>query len=191
MKAKDYNRMIEHCIKQYDIQNAADVYVCMQWYDEDKLYPIFCWDCDRQSKVMYVISGREPLTYSKYCGPQPIWINKDGYREHDIVHHTWRLSDLIRWIDPNESESEVKFLISTSPENIIGEINPHRTYMVKNSDDDSFIVLCWDSRDSGEGPSNEAQFTFDRIKDYCLHNGCSPDAENAVNCCCDYENEKE
>ena len=180
MTCEDFNRMIEHCVKQYDIKDTDAVYVCMQWYDNDKLYPIFFWDFNRKDNIIYVISGRDTLTYNECCGPQPIWINKDGYREKDIVNKTWTLSELTKtiseltktlseltnWINSEVKNAQVKFLISTCPQNIIGEINPHRTYMVKNTDGDSILVFCWDSRDSGEGPSNDAEFTFSRVRDF-------------------------
>lgn len=178
MTSKDFKRMIEHCIKQYDIKDTDNVYVCMQWYDSDKFYPIFCWDRNNKDNISYVISGRDTLTYNEFCGPQPIWINKDGYREKDIVHKTWTFSDLRHWISPEGEDAKVEFLISTWPQNIIGDINPHRTYMVKNTDGCKFIVFCWDSRDSGEGPSNSAEFTFSRIHDFGAPKNDSP-------CVCD------
>lgn len=159
MNASDFKRMVDRCNEVY---NPKDAYVCVSWRD-DEYHPIHCLD------GTLVIVGTEKLTNSKYCGPTQFFIRANAYRENSFYGKTMRWVDFARIA--TDGERDIKFLIATTdeyPQNIIGEINPHRTSMIENSDGTNIIVLRWDNRDDGDTPKNSAPMTFDGFKSFIV-----------------------
>ena len=151
-------RMVDRCNEVY---NPKDAYVCVSWKD-DEYHPIHYLD------GTLVIVGTEKLTNNKYCGPTQFFMRANAYRENSFYGKTMRWVDFARIVA--DVEQDIKFLIATTdeyPQNIIGEINPHRTSMIENSDGTNIIVLRWDNRDDGDTPKNSAHFLMSKHLSIC------------------------
>lgn len=159
MNASDFKRMVDRCNEVY---NTEDAYVCVSWRNNE-YHPIRCVD------GTLAIVGTEKLTNSKYCGPTQFFIRVNAYRENAFYGTTMRWDRFARIT--TDGERDMKFLITTTdeyPQNIIGEINPHRTSMIENMDGTNIIVLRWDNRDDGDTPKNSAPMTFDGFKSFIV-----------------------
>lgn len=162
MNAGDFKRMVDRCNRVYD---TKDAYVCVLWR-ADEYHPIYCVD------GAFAVVGTEKLSNSRYCGPTQFYAKKNAYREKEFYGTTMRWDDFARMTA--DGERDMKFLIATTgdyPQNIIGEINPHRTSMIENSDGTNIIVLRWDDRDGGDAPKDSAPMTFDGFKSFNVKPG--------------------
>lgn len=156
MKANDFKRMVDRCNEVY---NTKDAYVCVSWRDNE-YHPIYYID------GTLAIVGTEKMTNNKYCGPTQFFARPYAYRENEFYDTTMCWADFTRIT--TGGERDMKFLIATEeyPQNIIGEINPHRTSMIENRDGVRIIVLRWDNRDDGDTPKDSDPMTFDGFKSF-------------------------
>lgn len=131
-------------------RSPKEIYVELTWWD-NVFKPLIAFDCDNdEDSAILVFDKISVNTFN--CGttiPSEFYINSDASSSDTVVHYPMTVGNLIdnAWMREYET---IKFLLCDSPVNSELEINPFRTTVYINPNDEAVLALYVDDRDSGE-----------------------------------------
>ena len=145
----NYLKMI---IEQHKLE-PKNTYVEITWWN-NVFRPLVTTDCDRKNSTYIMVFGDTLCnTYGKNENgeviPTGFWIYNNTYHVAQVVHRPLTLDKIFNAKYLSDFDT-VEFLFSNSPVNYWVDINPFKTKIYKNGNDETILSFYVDDRDGGE-----------------------------------------
>lgn len=150
LTVEELKKLISMAVSQHDL-DPYDTYVEFTWWDE-KFKPLICTDCNFQQSEYILVFGEEccntwSIKRDRMTIPCGFYIFNEAVRVENVVHRPLKLASLTNTMDQFKY---VKFMLAGSPVNSKVNINPFRTRVYKNLENETILAFYAEDRDNGE-----------------------------------------
>ena len=168
MTTIELNKLLHMAVGKYNL-NPKNTYVEFTWWD-NTFKPLICTDCNNKKSLFIMVFGDNFCNIrgknsNGFTIPTGFYVWKDAKSIDKVVHRPLTVSQLIDNKFMLEFDN-VGFLFSNSPINYWVNINPFKTRVYKNSEEEMILSFYADDRDTGE-LQPFSNMTPDSIKQIC------------------------
>ena len=151
LTAEFYNYL--KMIVEHHKLEPKNTYVEITWW-ENIFRPLMYTDCDRKNSKYIMIFGNTLCNIydrNKNNGaiPTGFWIYHNAFCVEQVVHRPLTLDKIFNAKYLSDFDT-VEFLFLNSPINYLVDINPFKTRIYKNGNDETILSFYVDDRDCGE-----------------------------------------
>lgn len=164
MTSNEFKRLLDMAISKGNLAEVGTdkVYVMLTWWD-DVFLPMLTMNVNwRTGKRVCVFASKDDSCNKWSNGlPCAFWVARNVKRIEDVAHRPCTLDWLYTRMMEDDS-TPMQFMICDSPVNVSVDINPFRTMVIRNWENETMLCLYVDDRDPGEVRSID-EMTEDNI----------------------------
>lgn len=145
LTCEQFAKLMQLTVDKYKL-DPETTYLELTWWDK-VFKPCISMSTD-DSRFVVVFSNDDCQKWSDDM-PCGFYIFNDAVHIDNVVHRPMRISNFLNneWM---QGFANVKFMMTGSPQNFEIQINPFKTRVYKNRDNETIVCLYAEDRDSGE-----------------------------------------
>lgn len=148
MTNREFNELLDKCIERGKLKEVGldKVFVLLTWWN-DKFLPLEVLDGNYRTGEKICVFGDTPCNRWSHDGlPCAFWIYAEAVRPEAVVHRPVTLSHIYPY-DEEFPDAPRKFLIMNSPKNLLVDIDPSKTKIIKNHIGETMLCFYVADRD--------------------------------------------
>lgn len=174
LTTKQFNKLLHMTVDKHGL-DLKNTYVEITWWD-NVFRPLDITDCNWDDSSNILVFGDNTCNSYKHLAnnivfPVGFWVWDESIDPETVIHRPMVVDKILDSEFMAQFE-KVKFLFSNSPVNYYVDINPFKTRVYRNRENETILCFYVDDRDSGEWqPFENLKSDYIKMFDYeeCFH----------------------